>query len=125
MIMTETPTVPGEFCCPECGFVVVKSILYAENGAVARDTTDRMELCPNDGTILRPVAYADALDEARHEACRMGARARIGEQMEVLLHNLLVRGRLSGHEKTAAENIVKDWEQRVANERPYRKQEQA
>lgn len=109
------PTVPGEFCCPECGFVVIKSTLSAFTGEVRRIVADTMDLCPNDGTILRPVIYFDALNEARSTACRFSAQARIGEQMETLLNNLLVRGRLSGHEIAAAQNIVNDWASVVAD----------
>jgi rubrerythrin len=75
----QEPVVPGEFRCPQCGFVLTQSILYAANGAVARDTADRLEPCPNDGTILRPVLYADALAEARGQACKLAVEVRTAE----------------------------------------------
>lgn len=106
---TEAPTVPGEFHCPQCGFVVVKSVINPATGQTGRTFADTLDQCPNDGTILRPVTYADALAEARREACKSARLARLGEMMEVLLHSLLQRGRLGGHEKQAAENIVGDW----------------
>lgn len=71
--MKDESIVPGEFQCPQCGFVITKSILNPSIGACSRDTADRLEPCPNDGTILRPVKYADALAEARIEACRLAA----------------------------------------------------
>ncbi len=111
MTIIEEAVVPGEFACPECGFVVVKSIINPTTGDVGRDAKDRLEQCPNDRSILRPVKYADALTEARKAACEHMAKARTGEQMEVLLHNLVVRGRLYGHEKQAAENLLKDWQE--------------
>lgn len=63
------PIVPGEFHCPECGFVVTKNILYVNGETIGADTADRLEPCPNDGTIMRPVLYLDALNEARKLAC--------------------------------------------------------
>lgn len=107
---SEEPTVPGEFACPQCGFVLTKSFINPAAGLVGRYTKDRLEPCPNDGSITRPVKYADALAEARKMACEHMKKARKGEQMETLLHNLVVRGRLHGHEKQAAENLLRDWE---------------
>ena len=69
----EQPTVPGEFACPECGFVLTKSVLNPTTGQCGRDVADRLEPCPNDGTILRPVTYAEALAEAREHACQQSA----------------------------------------------------
>jgi hypothetical protein len=109
--MNDKTTVPGEFSCPQCGFVVIKSIINPATGQTGRDAADRLETCPNDGTILRPVLYADALTEARKDACKAMRQLRIAEQMEVLLHNLVVRGRLSGHELQAAKNILGDWQE--------------
>jgi hypothetical protein len=105
------PTVPGEFECPDCGFILTKTVINPRTGGFARDSTDRLEPCPNDGSIMRPVKYSKALDEARQMACRHMAKARKGEQMEVFINNLLVRGRLYGHEKKAAEDLLKDWKQ--------------
>lgn len=115
--MKDQPTVPGEFACPQCGFVVTKSVINPHTGATGRDSADRLEPCPNDGAILRPVPYADALAEARSAACKAMSQARIAEQMEVLLHNLIVRGRLAGHEKVAAENITRDWQAVIRRDR--------
>jgi hypothetical protein len=112
--VSDEPKVPGEFKCPKCGFVIMKSVLYAESGNIARDTRDTLEPCPNDGEILRPVTFFDALNEARGEACRVAKLVRIGEQMETLLQNLTVRGRLAGHEEIAAKNICSIWAQAQA-----------
>lgn len=57
--------VPGEFQCPQCGFSLTKSFINTDAAIVGRDSRDVMEPCPNDGSILRPVKWADALDEAR------------------------------------------------------------
>lgn len=115
--MADEPVVPGEFKCPQCGFVVLKSILSATSGACWRDSKDVLEPCPNDGTILRPVLMIDALNEARGEACKMARKIRIAEQMECLLHNLVNRGSIGGHEFKAAESVLQSWkEAKVTNE---------
>lgn len=67
--MADEPTVPGEFRCPECGYELTKSVMHGPSGAIARDAADTLEACPNDRSILRPVLYADALNEAREQAC--------------------------------------------------------
>ena len=73
MLNSGEQIVPGEFACPECGFVVIKSVLNPTTGQCGRDSADRLEPCSNDGTILRPVTYADALAEARDHACSQAA----------------------------------------------------
>lgn len=98
----EEPTVPGEFKCPECGFVLMKSILNPTTLAVSRDSTDRLEPCPNDGAILRPVSYREALEEARAEACRSLAARNALDEIAIALNDWW-RERLATHQQRAAE----------------------
>lgn len=54
----EVAAAPGEFKCPDCGFVVVKSTINAETGAIGPVTGCAIvELCPN-GVLLQAVLYA-------------------------------------------------------------------
>ncbi len=46
--------VPGSWTCDKCGFGLTKSILHAGNGAMSADESLVNEICPNDGTLMRP-----------------------------------------------------------------------
>ena len=66
-VQEEARAVPGQWYCPECGFIVHKSIL-APNGIFVNERDDN-EICPNDGTPLGrrtwKMCAEDALDYVR------------------------------------------------------------
>lgn len=58
--------VPGVFRCAKCNFTLVQSTLNARDGTVtARDAPG--EKCPNDGSPMWRVTYAEQLAEAHEE----------------------------------------------------------
>jgi hypothetical protein len=73
--------VPGEFHCPQCRFVLTKSIINQQMEFVGRDAADTLEPCPNDGSILRPVRWEDALNEARGDAVKFMQEARTAQDL--------------------------------------------
>jgi hypothetical protein len=59
--------VPGNWVCESCGFVLHKRFLAAQTGQVGTDDRSKIELCPNDNTLMRRQTwreYADGCDVA-------------------------------------------------------------
>lgn len=64
---TPSAYVPNAWVCATCGFVLVKSVLRASDGAAGIDTSDVTDICSNDGTSLRRQTWqehAQALEAA-------------------------------------------------------------
>ena len=53
---------PGAWTCDKCGFGLQKSVLCADSGQVAANTSPLNEVCPNDGTLMRPLTWREAND---------------------------------------------------------------
>lgn len=55
---------PGEWQCVKCHYRLHKRFLSLLDGGVGVDATITKELCPNDGTQLRPVIWEQEAKEA-------------------------------------------------------------
>ena len=56
----------GAWICETCGFVALKMLLRATDGAVGIDSCEVQDVCPNDGTSLRRKTWKeDAIDSDR------------------------------------------------------------
>ena len=53
---------PGRWVCPTCGFMLTTAILRASDGAVGVNRRPVEDICPNDGSSLRP-GLPDAANE--------------------------------------------------------------
>lgn len=54
---------PGCFRCPKCAFVLTKSCINANSGAIGtREQERQSEPCPNDGTMMVHVTYREQLE---------------------------------------------------------------
>lgn len=57
---------PGHWICRTCGFVLMKMKLRASDMAVGVDARPVEDICPNDGSSMRPKTWKeDALDSDR------------------------------------------------------------
>jgi hypothetical protein len=48
---------PGAWHCEKCGFVLQKSVLHAQTGAVSANNEPFNESCPNDGQLMKPLTW--------------------------------------------------------------------
>lgn len=67
--------VPGSWKCQACGFELTKAILRASDGAVGVGRRPVQDICPNDGTSLRPVTFEEDSEDANRVAFEQMKRA--------------------------------------------------
>lgn len=58
-IQTEAATIPGLYRCEQCGFHQSFNVLSAKTGGVHVDPTVRDFPCPNDGTLMMRLTWAE------------------------------------------------------------------
>lgn len=70
---------PGVWLCVTCGFVAMKALLRACDGAVGIDRRDVQDVCPNDGTSLRRQTWKEACEAADRIGLEQTKRAESAE----------------------------------------------
>lgn len=54
---------PGAWRCPKCNFTLQKSVLHVADGGISANTEPFNNVCPNDGTLMKPLTWREANKE--------------------------------------------------------------
>lgn len=59
----QEPVMPGAWTCEKCGFVLQKNVIVTRAGKIYADPSPLNEVCPNDGTLMKPLTWRKANDD--------------------------------------------------------------